>query len=524
MGEELGAAPESLSGATFGKYRLLKRLAVGGMAEVHLANLTGAAGFNKLLVVKLVLPKFSDDPQFVGMFLDEARLAARLSHVNIAQTFELGESNGRYFIAMEYVMGEPLSALLRRASAAKTQLSLQCSLRIVEQLLDALEYAHDATDDSGAPLGLVHRDVTPSNVMVTYHGAVKLVDFGIARTQTQRRWTREGVVKGKAGFMSPEQCCGEVLDRRSDIFSTGALLYTLAAWREPYPRLQNFGDILVLMRDAVFPRPREVNPDVPPQLEEIILRAMKRDPTERYGTAAEMSADLQRFVGTVHPLPSSRHLAETVRGLFPDRARLAQLKPEEPADPKTLVEMLDDSGAGSSDWEPSGLEMDSSGRLVGEKKGQTSPLPDEAAPKETSTSSPTSEWDEPPPLAAVREAPAAVPPLPPARPSGTVGAVSALLFVLLLSGTALWRGPALWREVTHRLLNPPAVLSVNTQPSGAAIRIDGADLGETPLLMDNFYPRGQSVKLEIVLKGYRSWTGTFRGGEAARFEVTLERR
>jgi serine/threonine protein kinase len=332
------AAP--LLGQTFGKYVMLRRLAIGGMAEVYLANQTGAAGFNKLVVIKLVLPHYASDSKFVELFLDEGRLAARLSHPNIAQTFDLGEAEGRYFIAMEYVMGESLSAIRRRALERRDPLPLGCVTRIGTHLLEALDYAHALTDERGQEVGLVHRDVTPSNLLITYHGGVKLLDFGIARASTQRHETQVGIVRGKFGFMAPEQCGVGQVDRRVDIFASGALLYVMATGQDPYPRFNGFEEAFVTMREARFPPPSTHRPDLPKPLEAVILKAMAREPEERYQTAGAMLTDLDHAASSLGLRASARDLASFVAGLFPSRAELV---PAEGValDPKTSISILE---------------------------------------------------------------------------------------------------------------------------------------------------------------------------------------
>ena len=213
-------------GACVGRYQLLRRLAIGGMAELHLACAMGVGGFQKVVVLKRVLPHLAADAGFVRMFLDEARLAAHLDHPNIVQVIDSGEAAGEYFYAMEYVHGRNVRELLGAASHAGG-MPLAVALTIAVGIAAALEHAHGRVDLEGRPLDLVHRDVSPSNVLVSYDGAVKLTDFGIAKAATRTQETTAGTMKGKIGYMSPEQCRGEAVDRRSDIFSLGVVLFEL---------------------------------------------------------------------------------------------------------------------------------------------------------------------------------------------------------------------------------------------------------------------------------------------------------
>ncbi len=371
-------AIETASGQSFGKYLLLRRLAVGGMAEVFLAKLEAAAGFQKPVVLKHVLPQLATDPQFVEMFLDEARLAARLSHPNIAQTFDLGEEEGEYFIAMEYVAGESLLAVLRRAESRKTPVPMQCTLRVLLELLEALGYAHGLTDDEGRALRIVHRDVSPSNVMITYHGGVKLLDFGIARAATRNHQTSAGIIKGKHGFMAPEQYkSGSTVDLRADLYASGAVLYALAVGRPAFD--VGSGPLVERMREmteARFPAPREVRPEVPAELERVILKAMARSVDARYATASEMAADLERFAAAEGLFPAARPLGELVRGLFPEKMPLATAVATQ-VDAKEVAQLIERTRTGPESEEVRASESTSletrSDRPVGAAGAPDSP-------------------------------------------------------------------------------------------------------------------------------------------------------
>ena len=278
-----------------GRYELVRELGRGGMAEVFLARQTGMAGFSKQLVIKRVLPELVDDEKFVEMFLDEARLAARLSHPNICQVFELGEVNGQYFIAMEHVPGVTLTHLVIASRDKQLPMPVAAAFRIVAQLCEALAYAHQLAGDDGRPLNLVHRDVTPSNVMVTPEGSVKLLDFGIARAADRTHQTQIGVAKGKLGFMSPEQLRSpQDIDHKSDLFAVGAVLYTMVVGRTPYADVIKTSNGLRDMAHGRFPAPREVAPQVPEVVERLILKAMAADPLERFLSALEFHRELEK--------------------------------------------------------------------------------------------------------------------------------------------------------------------------------------------------------------------------------------
>ena len=211
--------------APFGKYHLLERLAVGGMAELFLAKSFGAAGFERLLVIKKILPHMSEDEEFITMFIDEARIASTLSHSNIIQINELGKEGTDYYIAMEYVMGKDLSRVGEKMTQRKSTIPIPLAVLVTSRICEGLEYAHRKKDSTGKSLNIIHRDISPGNVLISYDGDVKLIDFGIAKAQNRMGRTTAGTLKGKFGYMSPEQVRGMPLDHRSDIFSVGILLY-----------------------------------------------------------------------------------------------------------------------------------------------------------------------------------------------------------------------------------------------------------------------------------------------------------
>ncbi len=324
------ASDEVMPGDRIGRYLVLRRLATGGMAEIYLARQEGPKGFSKLVVLKRVLAGFQSTEKFVEMFLDEGRLSARLSHPNIAQTFELDEHGGTYHLAMEYVPGESLARLVKRAVIDARAIAAGSVLRIAMQLLEALEYAHDLKGERGEWLKVVHRDVSPTNVIVSYHGSVKLLDFGIARAASHEHQTQIGTVKGKGGYMSPEQAIAGPVDQRTDVYAVGALLYLLTTGVGPF---DDAGNVFAMMRAAVearFPRPSERNRGVSPQLELIILKAMATRPDERYPTAGAMLSDLEAFAAAQRLSTGPHGLAALMRQLFPDAAELARAYDQAP--------------------------------------------------------------------------------------------------------------------------------------------------------------------------------------------------
>src|SRR5689334_22978828 len=271
---------------SLGKYRLIAELGHGGMAEVYLAVVRGPAGFNKLVVVKQIRPQLAEDPEFLTMFLDEARLAARLNHPNVVQTNEVGQEGRRYFIAMEYLEGQPLNRIVNR-TAKEGLLTPALYVRILIDALNGLHYAHELADFDGTPLMVVHRDMTPHNVFVTYSGQVKVVDFGIAKALGSSSETRTGVLKGKVAYMAPEQAMGEKVDRRADLFSVGVMLWEAATGKRLW---KGVPDITILQRllSGEVPSPRSIKPEVPEKLEAIIMKALSHQRDDRYENAGDL--------------------------------------------------------------------------------------------------------------------------------------------------------------------------------------------------------------------------------------------
>jgi len=302
-----------LAGIPFGKYQLVKRLARGGMAEVFLAKQSGPEGFNRLVALKRILPHLVDSQDFVRMFLDEARLAAQLSHPNVVHIYDFGKVDEHYFIAMEYVPGVHAGTLIKQAE--KERLPDVLVARIGADACAGLNYAHELRDEDGRLLQLVHRDVSPPNLLVSYDGAVKLVDFGIAKAVSCVEQTRPGVVKGKFAYMSPEQTIGQKLDGRSDVFSLAILLWELLAGKIMVPRTDPV-DGMRMIRDCRFPPIEKERPDLPANLANAIGRALKNKREER-ATAVDLGRALEEFIKESQGIGSSLELAQWIRERFP---------------------------------------------------------------------------------------------------------------------------------------------------------------------------------------------------------------
>lgn len=299
----------------FGRYVLLDKLAVGGMAELFLAKVVGEAGFEKTCVIKRLLPHLSVHEDFVAMFLDEARLAARLDHPGIVQVFDLGHAQDDYFLAMEYLAGEDLASVLRRTHALGRQVPVDVAVRVIARAAEALHFAHELKGPKGAPLDLVHRDVSPSNLFITYQGAVKLLDFGIARAASQLRQTQAGQIKGKAPYMSPEQISGRAVDRRTDLWALGVCLHELLTGRRLFTGGSKHAVISAVLEGPI-PAPGALRPGLPSALSEVVQRALMRDPAARFQTAADFRAALERsgLLGTEPQVSLGDYLSELFGG------------------------------------------------------------------------------------------------------------------------------------------------------------------------------------------------------------------
>jgi len=298
----------------FGKYQLLDKIAVGGMAELFRAKLTGEQGFEKLIAIKKILPNLSGEENLVTAFIDEAKLAALLHHENIIQIYDFGSMDDQYFIAMEYLFGKDLRTITRTARKKDLPLKMENILYIISRICAGLDYSHNLKDLQGKPLNIIHRDINPQNILITYEGQAKIIDFGIAKAASHNAHTRENLIKGKLAYMSPEQANGQQIDHRSDIFSTGIILYELLAARRMFTG--ETMHVLSLVREAHYDPPEEVIPDLPSELNDILRQTLAKDPDDRYQNAGEMLADIEQFMFELSLRPNPRSFAGYMKELF----------------------------------------------------------------------------------------------------------------------------------------------------------------------------------------------------------------
>src|SRR3954464_500296 len=299
----------------FGKYYLLERINVGGMAEVFKAKTFGVEGFERLLAVKRILSNIAEDEEFITMFIDEAKIAVQLQHANIAQIFDLGKVDDAYFIALEYVHGKDLRGIFDLLQKSESAMPMPQACFIVMQLCEGLDYAHNKRDAQGRELNLVHRDVSPQNVLIGYEGEIKLVDFGIAKAAGKASKTQAGILKGKFGYMSPEQVRGLPVDRRSDIFSLGIVLYELLTGERLFTGESDFSTLEKVRNVEILP-PSSYNRRIGEELERIVMKALAKDVDDRYQNAIDLHDDLQAFMYTAGEFYSRKDLAAWMKRIW----------------------------------------------------------------------------------------------------------------------------------------------------------------------------------------------------------------
>jgi serine/threonine protein kinase len=468
-----GSVPTNEDGLPkrFGKYTLLRVLAKGGMAELFLAIQRSVAGFEKLIVIKRILPSMNHDKAFIEMLLHEARIAATLSHPNIVQIFDVGQADGLYFIAMEHVHGEDIRSIVRGMKAKQVaEFPLEHALAITTGMCAGLAYAHDKRDLDGSELNIVHRDISPQNVVVTFSGDVKIVDFGIAKSDNKsQNETRSGKLKGKVPYMSPEQARGEVIDARSDIFATGVMLFELTTGKRLFKGSSEF-ETLKLICEREYPKPSQVRPGYPPELERIVMKALAKDKNQRYQTGREMQADLEAFIRNNRIAVSNIALSQFMQGLFEDKL---QSQKEALLQGKQLADIL-------SQQEPPESSLDMSQALL-------------SAPAATHT------------LTDV-----------PARRGGMVlGAVAALVLVVGGIGGTIYvmkqkqQRMQQQQQATQTPAPPVAkgAIEITSEPAGATIWIDGLMRSEaTPATIKQLPTGGHAVGVKLSKDGFESFT------------------
>ena len=303
------------------RYRVVEKLESGGMAEVFRAESEGLQGFRKQVAIKRVLPHLSEKKKFIAMFLDEARLSAQLSHSNCVQVFDIGVGDNAFFIVMEYVDGANLKGIAESVKKQGKDFPVQAAAWVAHEICKGLSYAHELTDPNGMPMNLVHRDMSPPNVLITKYGEVKIVDFGLAKASSQLEKSEPGIIKGKFSYLSPEAALGQEVDKRTDIFAVGIILWELLAGQRLFLGDTDFQTVKKV-QVAQVPPISQINRKVPPELERIVNKALARDMLARYGTSRELGQDLSRFMFSYGEPVSSYDVASIVQGAMRERQRV----------------------------------------------------------------------------------------------------------------------------------------------------------------------------------------------------------
>ena len=332
-------ADDEKDGMRFGQYLLQERIATGGMAEVWKARMRGVEGFQKIVAIKKILPHLSDNDEFIEMFVDEAKLAAQLNHNNIIHIYDLGKISNSYYIAMEFIDGHDLKSIVKRGEERGQPMPIEIALFIASKIAAALDYAHRKRGFDEKDLGLVHRDVSPQNVLISYEGDIKLCDFGIAKAASKASHTQAGALKGKLQYMSPEQAWGKKIDKRSDIFALGTVLYELLTGQKLFSG-DNELSILEQVREARISIPSDINDEATPEIDAIVTKALQKDADKRYQTAGEMARDIDQILYTFRPTPTSADLAIYMHRLYSEEPPMpvavpaARFEETEPASKK----------------------------------------------------------------------------------------------------------------------------------------------------------------------------------------------
>ena len=535
------------------------------MAEVYLGVAAGAEGFEKAVAIKRILPHLARDEKIARMFLAEVKLATFLSHQNIVQVFDVGRGPDGLFIVMELVNGWDLGVVIDQANKEKTTVPAGLAAFVVSQAMAGLRHAYKQTYE-GKPLLMAHRDVSVSNILISAEGEVKVADFGIARLQAPLNRTEPGTFKGKIAYAAPEVIQGQPASAKSDQFALGIVLHEMLTGEHPFGRFENamsFVDAIVTRRPAPLP-------GAPALLAQIVSKALAKDPQERFETPELFARALAQFLASAGTPSTSQELADFTRGLaMPTlpldlagqdtviRERLPgsfSLKGvpslEEARLFRSVTEPADDRSwqaaemeAMQKDWAPQGPELDPSGEIHGKAVSPEPPPAQRAAPSPRRARR----------LAEVQKIELAVEPKsseadatnePTRLPQHSVQGDDEFLFQKRRTGAGRWikwialasiagicvlNGPELYALLSERLHLAPRrvsampILSIESEPSGAKIQIGSQVLGETPLFIENAYPKTQ-IEVRLSLKGYQPWTGKFAGGEAAELKATLRRR
>ncbi len=531
-------------GEAFGRYQLLGLLGQGGMGRLYIAERRGIQGFVKIVALKRIQPHLADSKQLREMFLNEARIAARLEHPNIVATYELGEVDGNYFISMEYLPGEDLSAIIGGCQDGRMPIEIAAAL--TQQAAQGLHYAHEARDGHGKAIGLVHRDVSPRNIFVTYHGVVKLLDFGVVRGPEKQK-SIPGVFKGKYGYCAPEQIEGKPVDRRTDVFCLGIALWESLTGARLFDASTDAATIDAV-RSRSIEAPSVLRSDVPPELDAITMRALSRDPDRRFRTAHDMSEELDRYLMGQDDRPTSKSVGRWMESIFgseratlkkavsqggeiePTLDRLLALNAIRPATGERTGERTGSSG-GQAKAQPRALWSTSFGSNPSGNRRSGSGAPTEGPSLRSSSGGRGTAATPPTPARAAATQPAVsegTGPRSAARQSAAKLPI-VLGVVLVLAGLGAVAAVALRGERSFtdtpaaRSARATATLEIRSQPPGAHVFVDGTPSGlRTPTVLTGL-TAGSRVQVRLDKPGYEPVTEqvTLADGQARTISLTL---
>jgi serine/threonine protein kinase len=528
-GSHAGAAPapkaQKLKPAVFGRYLLLDRIASGGMAEVWRAKIFGADDFQRIIAIKKILPHVCEDQEFVQMFKDEAKITVQLQHANIGQVHELGKEGDTLFIAMEYISGKDGKTIWSYQRQRNAPLPIPLSCMIVQKMCEGLDYAHRKRDNFGTDLRIVHRDVSPQNVLISWEGEIKVIDFGIAKAAGKASKTQAGILKGKFGYMAPEQVRGLPIDQRADVFALGVCLYEFVTGERAFLADSDFS-LLEMVRNVELKPPTLINAQVPPEVEGIIYKALAKEADDRYPWASDMAEDLQRYLLMQGKSPSRNDLSNYLRQSFAqdydkERLRMESYRDLEMPDlppPKPVVaapvapppNLGRDAVAAALD-EEMGLAPSS---RAGSQPGSGAPG---AAPPLRRPGGGTSE-PKVRPAAAPQAAPVATVEAEPAPPKGKG-------LKPILAGVGIFMGILLVAGGAGMVLRGSGTINITTAPDGAEVQIDGKSHGVT---QGDLTITGVSVGtrlLKVVKPGFIPYSApiTMARGAVLTENIRLER-
>jgi serine/threonine protein kinase len=518
-----GTSEDSPDGReTFGRYQLLGLLGQGGMGRLYIAERRGIQGFVKIVALKVILPHLADSAQLREMFLNEARIAAKLEHPNIVVTYELGEFEGKYFIAMEYLPGEDFSAIVTRCQG-NLRIPIEIATALAQQAAQGLHYAHEARDQQGRPIGLVHRDVNLRNIFLTYHGAVKLLDFGVVRGREGQR-TSPGAFKGKYGYCAPEQLDGGQVDRRTDVFCLGIVLWELLTGTPLFDAGSDAKTIDAVRSRRVEP-PSALRPEIPKALDDIVLRALARDPARRFQSAHDLSEELDAFLLERDTRPSSKSLGRWLESIFgAERASLKKAITQGAPVEGTLDRLAaleppgsrPGSGSGAGTPRPRALWSTSLSGVDGDPITSISSTVPPSRPATTLTGAAAAI-----PTTGAMQAPKA-------RRAGSIPMLVGGLAVLGILALVAFRGlsphpagegPAV--EPTGGEKRTTASLAIESQPPGADVFVDGMPAGlKTPAVLSGLKVGG-AVQIRLDKEGFEPAAETTKIEAGPRRTVTF---